>query len=251
MTIYNQNKKMISRSYPTAIILLLTINLLYSQESKILQQGVTAEQNLKAIVNITPYSPGGIGFDTRFEGTKGSPRLYDTLLHSILKIKGQKDYFELETDIDPYSNSLVFSYPKGAKLQSIPADMVTEVIITLKGENLVYRTDEGKKFDKSAKDNKFFQVLMDQPYLFIKMPVKTFTEADYKAAYSIDRRYNEFGTIYRYYILTNDGIYHKIQLSKKSLAKLFPDKKDFINKFSEDGSYADDEELIKAIVSKL
>ena len=242
---------MISRIYATAIILLLVINVVCAQQTNILQQGVTAEQNLKAIVNVSPYSPGGTGFDTRYEGIKGTPRLYDTLLPSILKIKGQKDYFELETDIDPVSNSLIFSYPKGTRLQAIPADMVIEVIITKDGENLVYRTAEGSKFDKSVKNNKFYQVLAEKPYLFIKMPVKTFTKADFKGPYSSDKRYDEYETKFRYYILTPDGVFNKIQLTKKSLAKLFPGKKEVINKFPEDGTYASDEELIMAIFGKL
>jgi hypothetical protein len=242
---------MISRTSVTALVLLLAINAIYAQEKNIYQQGITAEQNLKAIVNVSPYSPGGIGFDTRYEGIKGSPRLNDTLLTSILKIKGQKDYFELETDIDLISNSLIFSYPKGAKLQSIPADMVTEVVINMDGKDIVFRTDEGRKFDKSIKDNKFFQVLAEHSYLFIRMPVKTFTQADFKGAYSSDRRYDEYETIFRYYVLTPDGEYHKIQLTRKSLAKVFPAKKDFITKFPDDASYADDVELIKAIIAKL
>jgi hypothetical protein len=244
-------KRMISGTPLTAIIFLLAINAVYAQETKIFQQGITAEQNLKAIVNVTPYSPGGTGFDTRYEGIKGSPRLNDTLCTSILKIKGQKDYFELETDIDLVSNSLIFSYPRGSKLQSIPSNMVTEVIITNKGKDFLYRTEEGNKFDKSEKDNKFYQVLTDTPYLFIKMPVKTFTNADFKGAYSIDRRYDEYSTILRYYVMTPDKVYHKIQLTRKSLAKVFPAKKDFINKFPDDASYANDEELIMAIIGKL
>jgi hypothetical protein len=242
---------MISKTSVRVIILLFTINAVYAQDSKIYQKGITAEQNLKAIVNVSPYSPGGIGFDTRYEGIKGSPRLNDSLLTSIVKIKGQKDYFELETDIDLVSNSLIFSYPKGAKLQSIPADMITEVIFKKDGKDHLFRTEEGSKFDKSAKDRKFFEVLAEQPYLFIKMHVKTFTEADYKGLYTIDRRYDEYGTIFRYYILTSDGTYNKIQLSKKSLAKLFPDKKETIKKFPEEGIYEDEEELVKAILSKL
>jgi hypothetical protein len=233
------------------LILLLAIDTADAQDTRIYQKGITAEQNLKAAVNVSPYSPGGVGFDTRYEGIKGSPRLYDTLFPSILKIKGQKDYFELDTDIDPLSNYLIFSYPKGSKLQSIPADMISEVIITKEGKDLVFRTEEGSKFDKSIKDNKFFQVLTEQPYLFIKLPVKTFTNADFKGAYSSDRRYDEYSTIFRYYVLTPDGVYNKIQLTRKSLAKVFPAKKDFINKFPDDASYADDEELIKAIIVKL
>jgi len=233
------------------MILLIAINSIYAQENKLYQKGITAEQNLKDVIGLTPYSTGGMGFDTRYEGIKGSPRIYDTLLSSYLKINGKEEYLKLATDIDAVSNTLLFNHPKTGKLLGIPASMVSEVVINKDGKDLIYRTDEGRKFDKSVKDNKFFQVLLEIPYLFIKMPVKTFTEADYKGAYSSDRRYDEYETIYRYYILTSNGTYHKIQLSKKSLVKLFPSKKDLINNFPVDGSYANDEEMIKAIIGKL
>ncbi len=46
------------------------------------QTGITADQNLKAIGNLAPYSTGGLGFDTRYEGTKGSPYLLEPcILH--------------------------------------------------------------------------------------------------------------------------------------------------------------------------
>jgi hypothetical protein len=242
---------MISRIKAAAIILLLTVNTAYGQETRIYQQGITAEQNLKAIVNVTPYSTGGVGFDTRYEGIKGSPRLYDTLLTSLLRINGQEDYYKLETDIDLVSNSLIFNDPKTKRLQSIPASMVSELVYRKGGNEIVFRTDKGSKFDKSLKDNKFFQVLGELPYLFIKMPIKTFTQANYKGAYSSDKRYDEYETKFRYYVMTLDGEYHKIQLTRKSLAKVFPAKKDFINNFPDDVSYKDDEELIKAIIIKL
>ena len=70
----------------------LCFNRVNSQVTSIYQKGLSAEQNLNAIRNITPYSIGGVGFDTRYEGIKGSPRLFDTLLPSFLNVKGQ-DYY--------------------------------------------------------------------------------------------------------------------------------------------------------------
>jgi hypothetical protein len=234
-----------------SVLFTFLVGLTFSQVSSMYQKGLTAEQNLKAIFNLTSYTSGGAGYDTRYEGIKGSTRLFDTLLTSFLKIKGEKDYMELKTDIDPVTNSLLFKHPKTGKLVGIPSDIVTEVVMKNEGKDLIFRTAEGKYFDKGAKGQKFFQVLKEEPYMFIKVPGKTFIQADYKGAYTSNKRYDEYETTYKYYIYFPDSSYHKILLNKKSLIKLFPDKKEIINKLSNDKSYADDEEMIKLILEKL
>lgn len=237
------------------LALLVTFNLIihtgYSQVNNQYEKGVSADKNLKAILNLTPYSDGGVGFDNRYEGIKGSVRLFDKLLPSYLKIKGTDYYLQLETDIDLVRNTLLFLHPKSGELLSIPCDIVSEVIIKNDSKELVFRTSEGKKFEKELKEKKFFQVLKDGPILFIKMPVKTLTEADYKGAYSSDRRYDEYETKYRYYISGTDNVFHQLQINRKSLLKLFPDKKELINNIIESKAYDNDEDMVLAVLEKL
>ena len=101
------------------LVLNLVINSLFSQNKSVYQKGISAQENLNAIINLAPYSEGGVGFDTRYEGVKGSVRLFDRLLPSYLKIKGQDYYVKLETDIDVVRNTLLFTHPKTGKLLSI------------------------------------------------------------------------------------------------------------------------------------
>jgi hypothetical protein len=223
----------------------------YSQTNILYEKGLSAEQNLNAIMNLAPYSTGGIGFDTRYQGIKGSPRLFDTLMPSFLKIKGKEYYIQLKTDIDIVGNSLLLIHPKTGKMLSLPSDIVSELIIENNGEKLIFNTSDGKKFEKKLKEQKFFQVLNVDPVMFIRMPVKTFTEADYKGAYSADRRYDEYETKYRYYISGSDNIFHQIQLNKKSLIKLFPDKKELISNLIESKGYNNSEEMVIAVLEKL
>lgn len=212
-----------------SILFLLAFFIAHSQQNNYLLKGLSAEQNLEAIKNLTPYTVGGTGFDTRYEGIKGSTRLLDTLLPSLLKIRGQDYYFQLETDIDLISNSLILLHPKTQKLLSIPADIVDEVVITQEGKELIYRTSRGKAFGKGIDRIKFYQVLTDIPVQFIKMPVKIFIEADYKGAYSNDRPYDEYKTNYRYYLMGSDNIFHQVRLNRKSFLKLYPEKKEIID----------------------
>ena len=80
------------------------------------------------------------------------------------------------------------------------------------------------------------------------MPVKIFTEANYKGAYAPDRRYDEYETKYRYYIFGPDNTFHQIQLNRKSLVKLFPEKKEIIDKAIGSKTYENDEEMVIAVL---
>jgi hypothetical protein len=232
------------------ITYILIANSIYSQGSSTYQKGITAEQNLKAIGNLSPYTPGGVGFDNRYEGIKGSPRLFGKLLPSFLKLNGQENYMQLEADIDLMQNIVLFTHPKTGTLLSLPSGMVSELVITSEGKEMIFRTTSGKNFEKELKEQKFYQVLKSGPFMFIKMPVKTFTEADYKGAYSADRRYDEYETTDKYYIFTDDGIFHQIQLNKKSLIKLFPGKKEIINATIESKTFENEEEMVLAVLEK-
>jgi hypothetical protein len=234
------------------VAFILLINSVYSQANDTYQKGVSAEKNLNAILNLAPYSVGGVGFDSRYEGVKGSVRLFDKLLPSYLKIKGTDYYLQLETDIDLAENFLLFLHPKSGALLSLPPDMVSEVVINNNGKELLFRTSVGKRFEKDLKEKKFFQVLKDGTYSFIKMTVKIFTEASYKGAYSPDRRYDEYETKYRYYISGADSTFHQLLLlNRKSLVKLFPDKKELITNIIESKAYNNDEEMVIAVLDKL
>jgi hypothetical protein len=228
----------------------LFFNILNSQSTSIYQNGLTAQQNLNAIGNLAPYSSGGVGFDTRYEGIKGSTRLFEKLLPSFLKIKGQDYYLQLETDIDLVQNSVLFIHPKTGKLVSIPSDMVSEVVITKDGKEMIFRTTNDKHFEKELKDQKFYQVLKEGKFPFIKMPVKTFTEAEYKGAYSADRRYDEWETKFRYYIFYTDSAFHQVQLNKKSLVRFFPEKKEIINNTIESKTFENNEDMVLSVLEK-
>lgn len=231
-------------------LILITVKV-YSQENKLYQTGLTAEQNLNAIGNLTPYTSGGMGFDSRYEGIKGSPRLFDTLMPSLLNLKGQDYYIKLATNIDLPTNSLIFMNPKNSKLFSIPSGIIKELKINFKGNEMVFRTASGNKFVKDFKEHRFFQVLKEGQYQFIKIPIKKLIEADYKAVYGTDRRYDEYTTYYKYYIIDADSTFHQIQLTRKSLIKMFPDKKELINNAFEAKSYDNNEDMVINFLNKL
>jgi len=213
-------------------------------------KGLSAAENLKAIANLGPYTQGGIGFDMRYEGVKGSPRMLDTLLPSFLKLGGQDYYIELMADIDLVNDALIYIHPKSKQLFSVPVDMISEIIIKSYGNEMVFRTTGGKRFDKEMKEQKFYQVLKDGEYQFIKIPGKHFVQADYKGAYTSDRRYDEYKDDARYYLISRDGVFYQIQLNRKSITKIYPDKKELIDQAVREESNPDKEAMILSILEK-
>jgi len=237
------------------ILILITFfiflfNGVYPQASTIYQRGLSAEENLKAISGLGPYSPGGIGFDNRYEGVKGSPRMLDTLLPSFLRLNGQDYYIELKSDIDLVNNALIYMNPASKKILTVPIDFISELVINKDGKELLFRTTYGKAFEKEIKPQRFYQVLNSGHYQFIKVPVRIFVQADYKGAYSSDRRYDEYQSKDRYYLIGSDSIFHQIQLNKKSVSKLYPDKKNIIEQSENEESFPGKEEMIISILSK-
>lgn len=222
-----------------------------SQVSIVYQKGIALEQNLNVIGSLAPYASGGLGFDNRYEGVKGSPRLSDSLLPSLLRIRGQDQYFQLRSDIDLVQNALIYRHPQTGKIYMIPSGIVEELIINKDGKDLIFRTTTGKVFDKEIKEERFIQILSDGPYQFVKMPVKVFIEADYKNAYSSDRRYDEFQNKDRYYLSGPDNVFYQIQLTRKSVLKILPGKKKIIDQEPDEKSFADKEEMIISLLEKL
>ena len=116
---------------------------------------------------------------------------------------------------------------------------------------MVFRTASGNKYLKDFKEHRFFQVLKEGQYQFLKMPIKKLIEADYKAVYGADRRYDEYTIYYKYYIMNPDSTFHQIQLNKKSIVKLFPNKKELINNAIESKTYTNDEDMVIDFLNKL
>jgi hypothetical protein len=222
----------------------------FSQVTGVYQKGITAEEGLKVLGALNPYTYGGLGFDNRYEGIKGSPRLSDTLLPSLLLIRGQEKYIELQADIDLVRNTLIYLHPRTRKLFVVTADRIEEIIMSKDGNNMVFRTTYGKAFEKKMEQQKFYQVLKDGPFQFIRMPFKIFVEADYRRAYSADRRYDEYQAASRYYLEGPDHVFHEIQLNRKSVLKLYPEKKKIIEAEPDEKSFPDKEALILSLLEK-
>jgi hypothetical protein len=222
----------------------------FSQQTNPYQKGVTAEKNLSAIFNVSPYTPGGVGFDTRYQGVKGTPRLFDTLQPALVWINRDTNYYLINADLDVYQNRLIFRHPKTNNLMSIPSGIVNEVIFTIGNRKVKFKSVQTEKFERDAKKEKFYQV-MNEKLLFIRIPLKIFNEADYKNLYGPDRRFDEFDLQYQYYYMDRDSIFHKIIPNQRTLSKLFPDYKTLIESVVEEKKYSNNDEMVARILENI
>ena len=223
----------------------------HSQKTSLYQTGILGEENLKAIANLNPNSTAVFGFDTRYEGIKGSAMLLDTLTDSFLLVRGDEKYIRFKSDVNLVKNSVVFRHPVSGKLLEISSDIVDELIFNKDDKELSFRTTKGVNFDKEFREIKFYQVLKTGTNQFIRMPLKTFIEADFKGGYSSDRRYDEYVTSYKYYILGTDNIFHQLLLTRKSVGKMFPGSKALIDKSFREKPDGDPQEIVKSILENL
>lgn len=219
--------------------------------------------NLKAIRNLGNY--GFLHtFDGRYEGTKGTPNLFNAFVSSFLLINGQEKYVQFESDINILNNTVIFMDPSTGKQLEIPSDNVTELIFNQYDKEFIFRTTKGINFEKKVRENKFYQVIQEEPHRFIAITYKTFLKADQEPAFNSGRHYDEYKTERKYYLEDSKGIFHQVNLTnvtydclihpsllnKKGLAKIFPDKKELIYRAFEDKPDSVSLERVISILNK-
>jgi hypothetical protein len=238
--------------YPVLVLLyFLSLTCSYSQGNSISQNTDEINRKLKVLSRPTPDSPGGYIIDNSYEGLLGSPYLFDKFLPILVKADDIEYYVPVEANIDLKNSTLIYIEKESGDLFSLPCQRISEVLVELEKDRLIFRTTVNKNFKRSLKEERFYQVLKEAPNEFIKMPYKVLIPADYRGGYSAKRRYDEYKSEISYYILDHDNSYTEVSLNRKSLIKLFPDKKDIIKKVSKEKTYSDREEMVLAILKKL
>ena len=226
------------------LALILPVN---GQDKKGIKVGMTSEQNLQALTNPSLYSTT-TGFDERYQGVKGSPRLLDTLLPSTVLLKDGEGYYEVTTDIDVVRNTMLFILPASGDLLEVASSFIEELTYHTRYGDLLFRTTEGLKFDREMKGTRFYQVLSEGPHMFIKIPDRKFLEANYTGLYSPDKRYDEYVPDDKYFIMGGDSVLYRVQLTRKSLSKVFPSQAKLINSnFSEKSGVDPEQQVIRLL----
>jgi hypothetical protein len=245
------------------IISLFFVLDIYPQKINYYQDGVVGADNIKAMGNLE--NTGFLKtFSARYEGTKGTPNLFNSFVSSYLLSRGQEKYVQFDSDIDIERNAVIFVDPFSGKLMEISSDNVTELVFKQYDREFIFRTTNEIKFEKKIKENKFYQLIQEKPYRLILITYKSFLKADYEPAFNSGRHYDEYRTERKYYLEDSKGIFHQVilnnisyeclihpsTLNKKGLARLFPDKKELIYRAFEDKPDSVSLERVISILNK-
>lgn len=237
---FNQDRKRIKILVILLISFFYTVNL-NSQNVNYYGTGILGESNVRAMTTLR--SNGFIHtFDSRYEGVKGTPLLFNSFVTSYLMSNGEEKYVQLESDIDILKNAVIFRDPSTGNLMEISSDNVSELIFYMSNRDFIFKTTKGLKFEKKIKENKFYQVIQEKPYRILMITFKSFQKADFEPAFNSGIHYDEFKTSRKYYLEDSRGVFHEVilsninydciihpsKLNKKGLAKIYPEKKELI-----------------------
>lgn len=237
------------------IILLVVICIIpglfaQTEETKI---GTYERSSLNAadVANLNAVNPSAVGFDDRYEGVKGTPLLYDDWMVGDLYLFNKTLIKSLKLNLNVYEQSLYYLSTDNEQTLAVPNNKIQEIHVFVDGNTSIFRKFSPDQFEKKTDPDQFFEVLASGKYTFLKLSKKLFKEADYKGAYSADRRYDEFVSSTSYYLTNQEGIFIKLKPSIKSLGKLFPDQKDQIKEIAKNSGLSEGEELVIAVLKEL
>lgn len=181
------------------------------------------EQNLRSLANLNPLAPGARAFDNRYEGVRGTPLLLPEMAPLEVGPADRDDIITgLNGNIDLEKALLYVRFKDGAT-GSIPAASIRSVTITGPSGKRLFRVFPILEVEGQNDEGvRFYEVLHDGAFTFLKLTRKTFQKANYQGAYSPDRRYDEYLEDVYYYVRAGTSPFEKVKLKEKTLSKALP-----------------------------
>ena len=190
------------------------------------------QENLNQIANLQPGSPGGIAYDTRYEGVRGTPFLFEEFHFADIKLNGktyQDDKVQFRLNLE---KNLIHAKFKNGSEASFPMSAFEEIHLKRGIKPMKFILLQSAQVEGRSKGARFYEQLNENAYQLIKLHEKVFKKADYEGAYSNDIRYDEYAPQQQYFIRTPNDTFEKIKLKKKALIKQFPNWESSLNKFA-------------------
>lgn len=190
------------------------------------------QNSTASLIRFTSLGHGTIQtFDTRYEGVKGSPYLYEDWQKGAVLVSGTVEPQPALLNYDCVNEQLLVRMSDGLP-SSLPIEHIPAFLIADESNN------DGFAFfvsDTNEKGNKtYYQVLYNEKTLLYQHLKKHFKPADYQRAYNPNRRFDEFEWEIQYFIKKENGVPEKVKLNPKAILKLFPEKDKELNKYISD-----------------
>lgn len=186
-----------------------------------------ARENLRELGSIS-----GTGhvrtFDNRYEGTKGTPYVFDEWLPGEIFMKSKKRVIIKDMNYNCFENEVAYLDPSSKSVMLINKYNIDLFYLISGADTLVFvpvQMDENKA-------PVFAQLLYRGESSLYKRYEKEFIRANYEGAYSADRKYDEFADKSSLYFTTQeDSGLNKVKKSKKQFLALFPGAEDELSAF--------------------
>jgi len=207
------------------LVLLITISCTAQNVS--VPQDYEARQNLMELGSLD--GAGSVKtFDNRYEGTKGTPYVFETWLPGEVFLKSKKKVLVKELNYNCFDNELVFLDPATKVIRLINRYTVDLFYILNSSDTLLFAPIEPENDGEFL----FAQVLYKGGSVVYKLYQKEFVRANYEGGYSADRKYDEFADKSDlYFSKQDDPIFYKVKKSKKQILTVFPDAEDEISSY--------------------
>lgn len=187
--------------------------------------GPEALQNLQDLDISTSVTGSFREYDNRYKGSKGSPYFWDNWVTASIQINNIT-YEDVKAKFNVYENKFLYLNAKGEKFVLSPNRLTSFTLKDSLGLNTVYfgRYPSIEKVEPSLTNRLFVPLYSGKKSTFILAPQKHVVKADYKAAYSPGREYDEFVDNSLYFIVLGDDKPQRVKLNKRNLFKALPDK---------------------------
>ncbi|MFZ4428055.1 MAG: hypothetical protein ACOYOO_12915 [Saprospiraceae bacterium] len=179
------------------------------------------ELTVRALTESGGLAPVATAFDTRYEGVRGSPLLFETWKEGTIKIKGNDQVITpVKLNINLEKQVAAVYYQNGS-IGLLPGNRL---------EYLSFEAPEGQQrfillpanlVDPARNsDLRFYGLLHEgDRFTLLKYISREFRKADYKGAYSTQVRYDEYVEEIQYFLRLEDGPYVKVRPRASAIAK--------------------------------
>lgn len=185
-------------------------------------------------------------FDSRYEGVKGFPFLFNKWIKGEISFLDGKTKLSIPIKYDIYKDEVRVLSAKDSMI--LLDGSVASFTLLKDNKPLVFRylvfTDKN-----GFLQNGFFQVLYEGKWKLFARKKVNLIEADYKGAYSTGKKYDEFQSKPDVFFISKGGEWWKIKIKKKDIVKVFKNKSKEIDEFlaTRKGKFKTAEDLIKLL----
>lgn len=183
-----------------------------------------AALNPNGVGNLSPYIVSQMGFDNRYQGIKGTPFLFDKWQEGkVMLVKQDTFSVSLQLNIDLVNSAVTILLPNGA-IGQIQATHLKKIQVK-DANNQLNEWIVAFELEIEGTDNarqQIYQVLKEGHFTLLKSTQKRLQKADYKGAYNVGNKFDEFVTETTYWLREGDEPYQKIKLKRKALEEALP-----------------------------